>query len=93
MNTRVSPFWLAGSAAILGLVWAVGFTPAPAAAQGTAEQQRACTPDVMRLCNEFIPDVRKITACMIRKRASASPECRAATAPPHVRKRTSRHHH
>jgi hypothetical protein len=46
----------------------------------------------MRLCNEFVPDVAKITACMIRKRASVSPACRAATAPPHVRKRTIRHH-
>jgi hypothetical protein len=88
---KVSLSWPAASAAILGLVWVVGFAPAPAAAQGTPEQQRACTPDVMRLCNEFIPDVAKITACMIRKRASASPECRAATTPPHGKKGTSHH--
>jgi hypothetical protein len=89
---KVSSFWLAAGAAILGLAWAAGLLATPAAAQGTAEQQQACTPDVMRLCNEFIPDVAKITACMIRKRASASPACRAATAPPHVKKRTARHH-
>jgi len=90
---KVSSFWLAASAVILGLVWAAGFAPAPAAAQGTPEQQRACTPDVMRLCNEFVPDVAKITACMIRKRASVSPACRAATASPHVGRRTIHHHH
>jgi hypothetical protein len=86
---KVSSFWLAASAAIFGLVLAAGFTPA--AAQGSAEQQQACTPDAMRLCGEFIPDVAKITACMSRKRASLSPACRAATTPPHVRKRTIRH--
>jgi hypothetical protein len=91
---KVSSFWLAASAAVFGLVWAAAFTPVPAAAQGTPEQQRACTPDVMRLCNEFVPDVAKITACMSRKRALVSPACRAATTvPSHGKKRTSRHHH
>ena len=61
---KVSSFWLAASFAIFGLVAAIGFMSAPAAAQGTPEQQQACTPDVMRLCNAFIPDVAKITACM-----------------------------
>jgi hypothetical protein len=89
---NASPFRLAAGAALFGLVWAATFTPAPAAAQGTAEQQQACTPDVFRLCNEFIPDVAKITACMVRKRALASPACRAATATPHVKKRTVHHH-
>jgi len=88
----VSSFWLAASAAILGLAGAVSFAPEPAAAQGTAQQQQACTPDAMRLCGEFIPDVTKISACMARKRSSLSPACRAATTPPHVKKRTVHHH-
>jgi hypothetical protein len=88
---KVSSFWLAVSAGIFGLVLAAGFTPA--AAQGSAAQQQACTPDAMRLCGEFIPDVAKITACMSRKRASLSPACRAATTvPSHARKGTSHHH-
>ena len=90
---KVSSFWLAASAAILGLAWVVGFAPAPAAAQGTPEQQQACTPDVMRLCSAFVPDVAKITVCMNHNRASISPACRAATTPPYVRKRTIHHHH
>jgi hypothetical protein len=91
---KVSSFWLAASAAILGLVWAVGFAPAPAAAQGTPEQQQACTPDVMRLCSAFVPDVPKITVCMKRNWASVSPACRTALHPPH-RGRASHHvsHH
>ena len=90
---QVSSFRLACSAAIIGLVWAVGFAPPPAAAQGTAEQQRACTPDAFRLCGEFIPDVAKISACMGQKRSSLSPACRA-TMPgaAHGKKRKARKH-
>jgi hypothetical protein len=56
----------------------------PAAAQGAGQDKAAelCTPDVMRLCNEFVPDVDKITACMSKKRRELSPECRAVFNPP-----------
>ena len=43
--------------------------------RGTPEQQQACTPDVMRLCNAEIPDVGRITACMKRNRSNLSPAC------------------
>jgi hypothetical protein len=90
---KVSSFSLATGAAISGLVWTAAFTPAPAAAQGTSQQQQACTPDAMRLCGEFIPDVAKITACMGKKRAQLSPACRAATTvPSHGKKRKSHKH-
>jgi len=42
----------------------------------TQEEQQACTPDAMRLCSEFVPNVDAITACMIRKKAQLSPQCR-----------------
>ncbi|MEW6147576.1 MAG: hypothetical protein ACOY3N_24255 [Bradyrhizobium sp.] len=42
----------------------------------TQEEQQACSPDAMRLCNEFIPNVDAITACMIKKKAQLSPQCR-----------------
>ena len=44
--------------------------------QGTAEQRRACTPDVYRLCAGEIPNVRAITACLRRNRSSLSEACR-----------------
>ena len=44
--------------------------------QGTPEQRRACTPDVYRLCAGEIPNVRAITACLRRNRASLSEACR-----------------
>ncbi len=42
----------------------------------TAEEQQACQPDAMRLCGNFIPDVDRITACMVEKKSQLSPECR-----------------
>lgn len=48
-----------------------------AQAQGSPEQRRACTPGVYRLCAGEIPDVRPITACLRRNRASLSEACRS----------------
>ena len=42
----------------------------------TEDQQAACTPDAMRLCGAYIPDVDRITACMIQRKSELSPECR-----------------
>ena len=53
------------------------FAAGPAGAQGTPEQRKACTPDVYRLCAGEIPNVRAITACLRRNKASLSDACRA----------------
>jgi hypothetical protein len=47
----------------------------------TPEQQQRCQGDAMRLCSEFIPDVDRITACMISKRSQLSEGCRAVFGP------------
>jgi hypothetical protein len=52
-------------------------------AQGSPEARQACTPDAMRLCSDFIPDVPKITRCMELKYRQLSPECRLAMAREH----------
>jgi Na+/H+-dicarboxylate symporter len=90
---QVSSLSLAGMTTafglVLGLAWATSFMPAPASAQsrGTPEQQQACQPDAMRLCGEFVPDVERITACMIKNRIRLSPPCRAVfSASPHKEK-------
>ena len=50
----------------------------PAAAQGySQEQQQLCSSDAFRLCGPEIPDVDRVTACMIRQRASLSPGCKS----------------
>ena len=43
----------------------------------TPEQEQMCTGDAMRLCSSEIPDVDRVTACMIRQRASLSEGCKA----------------
>jgi hypothetical protein len=43
----------------------------------TAEQQQACSPDAFRLCSAEIPDVDRVTACMVRNKSQLSPQCRA----------------
>lgn len=42
----------------------------------TPEQQQACTPDAFRLCGDAIPDVDRVTVCMIRNKSQLSPQCR-----------------
>jgi hypothetical protein len=52
---------------------ALAFTP-------TQAQRDACTPDAFRLCSSEIPDVSRVTACMVAKKASLSAPCRAVFA-------------
>ena len=50
----------------------------PAAAQGyTPEQEQACTGDAFRLCSSEIPDIPRVTACMVANKSQLSPGCRA----------------
>ncbi|MCP3371136.1 hypothetical protein [Bradyrhizobium cajani] len=63
------------AAASLSLALAVLAHPGAAFAY-TQEEQQACSPDAMRLCGEFVPNVDAITACMIKKKAQLSPQCR-----------------
>ena len=64
-------------ASTLGLFLSL-FAAGAAYAAGTPEQRRACTPDVYRLCAGEIPNVRAITACLRRQKASLSEACRLA---------------
>jgi hypothetical protein len=42
----------------------------------SAEAQQMCSGDAFRLCSSEIPNIPKITACMIRQRANLSSGCR-----------------
>jgi hypothetical protein len=42
----------------------------------TLEAQQMCTSDAFRLCAAEIPNIPKITACMVKHRAELSPGCR-----------------
>jgi len=41
------------------------------------EAQQMCSDDAMRLCASEVPDIPRITACMVRNKSRVSPGCRA----------------
>jgi hypothetical protein len=64
---------------------AMTFSFISAANAYTQEQEAMCTSDAFRLCSSEIPDVDRVTACMVRNRPQLSSGCRAvmdASAPP-----------
>jgi hypothetical protein len=64
------------------LVTALAVSIWPAAGQAyTPEQEQACTSDAFRLCSSEIPDVDRVTACMVAKKSQLSPPCRAQFRP------------
>src|SRR3974390_329975 len=72
---RVRNAALFAGAVLLSLPGAV---PAMSAEyRGTQDQQQACTPDVMRLCSDSVPDVNRIVACLRRNRSNLSAPCGA----------------
>ena len=78
MSPKTVAFSASGRiAAALGVALTV-ISTVSAFALGTPEQRRACTPDVYRLCAGEIPNVRAITACLMRQKGNLSPACRAA---------------
>jgi hypothetical protein len=58
--------------AFIVAVLVIGAGPATAQSQ---EDQSACTPDVMRLCQQDIPDHGRIIACLVRSKLQLSPAC------------------
>jgi len=86
--------WIVRLVCLLALLAGLSlYRPASAAAQASPEVQQACTPDAMRLCSQFIPDVAKITACMKAKHAQLSSGCLTAMrgGARHEAKREARH--
>jgi hypothetical protein len=56
------------------IVAALTIYAGPAIAQ-SQDDQAACTPDVMRLCQQDIPDKGRIIACLVRSKLQLSPAC------------------
>ena len=78
---------LCAVAGVLTVLMVAGGTR-PAAAQASDAADR-CTPDVMRLCSEFIPDADRIVGCLKAKRRQLSrlPDRAAAAGHGKARKR------
>jgi hypothetical protein len=62
----------------LGLAFAVSLSALSSTSSFafSAEAQQMCTGDAFRLCSSEIPNIPKITACMVKNRASLSAGCR-----------------
>ena len=69
---------LSAAAGTLTVLLVAGWTPAAAQAPDAADR---CTPDVMRLCSEFVPDADRIVQCLKAKRKQLSPSCSSALQP------------
>jgi hypothetical protein len=64
------------------LAMALSFLLWPAVSRAyTPEEQQACSDDAFRLCGPEIPDVDRVTACMVRKQSQLSPGCRVFIRP------------
>ena len=74
---RISNF---GCGLMLATAFAVSMWPATGQAY-TPEQEQACTSDAFRLCSSEIPNVDRVTACMVAKKSQLSPPCRAQFRP------------
>lgn len=67
-----------GFASTLGGMGGGSGAQSTASGQVSQSARQACTPDALRLCSDYIPDVGRITACMRAKSAQLSTPCRAA---------------
>jgi len=61
---------------MLATALAVSMWPAASRAY-TPDEEQACSGDAFRLCSSEIPDVDRVTACMVRNKSQLSPGCRA----------------
>ena len=78
-TNRVAPLFAIAVAAT-----ALSVTRGPAFA---SEAQQMCTGDAMRLCGHEVPNVQRITACMVKQRANLSAGCRAVMDRDHAARR------
>jgi hypothetical protein len=75
-----------------GLMLATAFSVSMLPTSGhayTPEQEQACTSDAFRLCSSEIPNVDRVTACMVAKKSQLSPPCRAQFRGPEPREAAS----
>jgi len=73
---RIDRFTVRSVTLMAGLGICLTMLPTASRAFTEEDQRRLCTGDVFRLCSSEIPDVDRITACMMKRRASLSEGCR-----------------
>ena len=53
---------------------------ATTASAETPEERQACQDDAFRLCQSFIPDRERVSACLVKNQRALNPICRKAIA-------------
>jgi hypothetical protein len=61
---------------MLATALSVSIWPAASRAYTPEQQQQACSDDAFRLCSADVPDVDRVTACMVRNKSQLTPGCR-----------------
>lgn len=73
-SRNVHPGWMLATVVSLSMLPTVGQAY-------TQDEQSACTGDAFRLCSAEIPDVDRVTVCMIRNKSQLTPGCRVFFGP------------
>jgi hypothetical protein len=74
-NFQLSPMLALMFALMFAMALSLLMWPAASWAY-THDEEQACSGDAFRLCSSDIPDVDRVTACMVRKQSQLSPGCR-----------------
>ena len=64
-------------AAVLAVAASLSAVTSTSSFAYSEEARQMCTGDAFRLCSSEIPNIPKITACMVKNRANLSAGCRA----------------
>ena len=67
--------------AIASLITIIAPLPAIAYTQQDAD---ACTPDAMRLCQNAIPDEKRVAQCLVQNKRQLSPACKIVFSRPNT---------
>ena len=77
-EARMSVKFVLAAALVLG-----AFGNVSAASAETQDDREACTPDVHKICGEFIPNRDEIVKCLVKNKAKLSPACRVVMSRPY----------
>ena len=77
LNTKSLTSKIRDTSLALGFAAIVSIVATTSSFAFSAEAQQQCTGDAFRLCSAEIPNIPKITACMMKHRADLSVGCRA----------------
>lgn len=77
LNTKTLTAKIRDAGLALGFAAIVSIVSTTSSFAFSAEAQQMCTGDAFRLCSSEIPNIPKITACMMKHRSDLSTGCRA----------------